>query len=214
MNTDNINKDQELQEMAPLLAAIPKANPYKVPMNYFDNLESVIAKNVLATSLETIPKENPFEVPADYFNSLSVMIEQRVAATELSAIPKENPFEVPPGYFERLNSEITDKVIASTKQKGFEWIGLFRRPKLAVSFATLTLAVFIVFKVSFKSKYDRYSFSDQEISNSHFMNDIDEGTIIETLYSDTKTNTIPNQGEVENYLLDNNVDESQITGQL
>ena len=214
MNT-NKDIDQELQEMAPTLAAISKVNPYQVPMNYFEHLEDSISKNVLATSLEVITKENPFEVPANYFDDLTLMIERRIAATELTVIPKENPFEVPAGYFERLNADITDNVIASKKQKSFAWKALFSRPKLAVSFATLALAVVFVFKFSTFNKIDKYSFSEQEISNSHFINDIDEGTIIETLYSETKPNAaIQKQSEIENYLLDNNIDESQISGQL
>src|ERR1035441_7878935 len=184
----NINIDEEndnhdnLSEIAPTLAAIPKVNPYEVPMNYFDNLEEFISKNVLATSLE--------------------------------AIPKENPFEVPTGYFERLDSEIIDNVLASQKKKGFEWKGIFSTPKYAVSFVTMVLAVFFVFKVSTVNRMDKYSFTEQEIANSGEINDIDEGTIIETLYSDNKTNALPKQKDIENYLLDNDVDESQITGQL
>jgi hypothetical protein len=245
-NTNIDERQENLNESAPTLAAIPKVNPYAVPMNYFDHLEEVISKNVLATSLEAIPKENPFEVPANYFealplmiekriaateltnipkenpfevpalyfDNLAVMIERKIAATELTGIPKENPYEVPAGYFERLDSEIIDNVLASQKKKGFEWIGLLIKPKYAVFFATLALAVFFVFKVSTVNRMDKYSFTEQEIANSGEINDIDEGTIIETLYSDNKTNALPKQKDIENYLLDNDVDESQITGQL
>src|ERR1017187_977111 len=216
----NINIDEEndnhdnLSEIAPTLAAIPKVNPYEVPMNYFDNLEEFISKNVLATRLEAFPKENPFEVPAFYFEALPLMIEKRIAGLQLEGIPKENPFEVPMGYFERLDSAIIDHVLASQKKKGFEWKGIFSTPKYAVSFVTMVLAVFFVFKVSTVNRMDKYSFTEQEIANSGEINDIDEGTIIETLYSDNKTNALPKQKDIENYLLDNDVDESQITGQL
>ena len=131
MNT-NKDIDEELKAIAPTLAGIPKVNPYTVPMNYFERLDDVISRNVMATSLEAIPKENPFEVPANYFETLPKMIEKRIAGMQLEGIPKENPFEVPAGYFERLDSQIIDKVIASRNKKGFDWIG-------SVSYTHLTL---------------------------------------------------------------------------
>ncbi len=213
MNT-NTNIEQELKEIAPILAAIPKENPYQIPMNYFDGLEGSITSAVYGMQLGTIAKENPFEVPMNYFEALPELIEKRIAGMQLEGIPKENPFEVPANYFERLDSEIIDHVIASKTQKGFHWITQLVRPKLVVSFATIAFAVFVVFKVSTLNKVDKYSFSEQEIANSNVLNDIDEGTIIETLYSETATNAIPKQGEMEKYLLDNNVDESQLTGTL
>ncbi len=211
---NNNNNIEELKALAPTLASIPKENPYKVPMNYFENLDATITKNAVAASLDTIAQENPFFVPANYFDELPGMIEKRIHGLQLEDIAKENPFEVPTGYFEHLNSAITDNVIASKKQKGFEWIGIFNRPKLAVSFATLTLAVFVVFKFVSFNKMNNFSFTEQEIASSQVMNEIDEGTIIETLYSDNKTSANPKQGDIENYLMDNNVDESQITGAL
>ena len=157
---------------------------------------------------------NLYSLPMNYFEALPELIEKRIAGMQLEGIPKENPFEVPANYFERLDSEIIDHVIASKTQKGFHWITQLVRPKLVVSFATIAFAVFVVFKVSTLNKVDKYSFSEQEIANSNVLNDIDEGTIIETLYSETATNAIPKQGEMEKYLLDNNVDESQLTGTL
>ena len=215
MDTDT-NKDKELKEIAPILASIPKEIPFNVPANYFDNLSDSISKNVVATELAAIPKENPYAVPANYFDELSGMIEMNIAATQLENIAKENPFAVPSGYFERLNSEIQDKVIASKTKEGFDWIGLLLKPKFSLSLVTAALALLIIFKVSNKHgvNNDNFAFSMKEVVSSGMLNDIDEGTIIETLYSDNKKNTIPKNGEIEKYLLDNNVDESQITGQL
>jgi hypothetical protein len=215
METDT-NKDKELKEIAPILASIPKEVPFTVPASYFDNLSDIISKNVIATELAAIPKENPFAVPANYFEELPEMIAMNIAATRLEGIPKENPFDVPANYFERLNSEIQDKVIASKKKEGFDWIGLLLKPKFSLSLITIAVALVIIFKFSANHgiNNDKFAFSMKEIVNSGELNDIDESTIIETLSANNKTNSAPKQGEIEKYLLDNNVDESQITGQL
>ena len=215
METDT-NKDKELKEIAPNLAAIPKESPFTVPANYFDNLSDIISKNVIATELSAIPKENPYAVPANYFDELPGMIEMNIAATRLEGIPKENPFDVPANYFERLNSEIQDKVIASKRKEGFDWIGLLLKPKFSLSLITVAVAFVIIFKFTTNHNInnDKFAFSMKEIVNSGELNNIDESTIIETLSANNKTIVTPKQGEIEKYLLDNNVDESQITGQL
>jgi hypothetical protein len=215
METDT-NKDKELKEIAPILASITKEVPFMVPANYFDNLSEIISNNVIATELAAIPKENPFAVPANYFEELLEMIEMNIAATRLEGIPKENHFAVPANYFERLNSGIQDKVITSKKKEGFDWIGLLLKPKFSLSLITVAVALLIIFKVATNHSInnDKFAFSMKEVVNSGELNNIDESTIIETLYTNNKTNSSPQQGEIEKYLLDNNVDESQITGQL
>jgi len=215
METDT-NKDKEIKEIAPVLASIPKEVPFTVPANYFDDLSDIISKNVIATELAAIPKENPFTVPANYFEVLPEMIAMNIAATRLEGIPNENPFTVPANYFERLNSEIQDKVIASKKKEGFDLIGLLWKPKFSLSLITVAVALVIIFKFTANHNVnnDKFAFSMKEVVNSGELNDIDESTIIETLSANNKTISSPKQGEIEKYLLDNNVDESQITGQL
>ncbi|MEI6815882.1 MAG: hypothetical protein WCL14_04665 [Bacteroidota bacterium] len=211
MDTDT-KIDNELKAIAPILAAIPKENSFQVPNDYFENLDYNLSQSVLATKLSNIPKELPFDVPMNYFDVLPGLIEQSIAATRLENIPKEIPFTVPANYFEKLNSEIQDKVIASKKQKGFDWAGLIFRPKYSLTLVAAAVAFVIIFK-PFQTK-DKFMFTAQDVTGSVVLNDIDEGTIIETLYSDNKSNAIPKQGEIENYLLDNSVDESQAAGQL
>jgi hypothetical protein len=44
-NNNDIFKEDSIQKEAPLLASIPKRNPYIVPEGYFDELPSVIMEN-------------------------------------------------------------------------------------------------------------------------------------------------------------------------
>jgi hypothetical protein len=72
----------ELEEIAPLLAEVPKTFPLSAPEGYFEQLsEQILHKIQVQEELETIspllsgiPKQFPLSVPAGYFDQLSANI--------------------------------------------------------------------------------------------------------------------------------------------
>lgn len=114
-NNDILN---ELREISPLLADIPKGNIQTVPAGYFDNLEVRICISSLLHQKETkeyFIKEKP-GVPSGYFDSLSASILSKIkdvnsAESELSfplldSLRNKNVFTVPEGYFDHLSEQI------------------------------------------------------------------------------------------------------------
>ena len=100
----------ELKELSPTLAAIPKGNPFSVPEGYFESLPALI---LLQTADN--PAVTSASVPDGYFEGLADVIMNRIksevnAASEESAvlagIGKTNVFTVPEGYFEQLPATV------------------------------------------------------------------------------------------------------------
>lgn len=75
---NNIHK--ELKEIAPMLAAMDKSNPFKVPDNYFSDLE---VRTLDALGKKPVLSQSP---PAGYFNGLSDRILEKVAAEEKTKV--------------------------------------------------------------------------------------------------------------------------------
>lgn len=116
----------ELNELSPVLAALPRVNVFTVPEGYFDSLSSVVLASlseedpVLFQSAK-LPVSN--DVPAGYFEGLADSIMAKIKASEPSAseeiralspmlysIQGENVYQVPQGYFEGLAAELNEKV--------------------------------------------------------------------------------------------------------
>ncbi len=66
---------EELAELSPLLAAIPRKMPFTVPENYFSgltqNLPSLLQEDQLPEVLQRHTRETPYTVPAGYFEGLA-----------------------------------------------------------------------------------------------------------------------------------------------
>ncbi len=125
----NHNILQELRELESALANAPFANPFEVPVNYFENLPGLILNRIraleasnaadelayLSPFLSTVPKTMPYSIPAGYFEELSQEIsaiigingefkspkdELEAISPLLSGIGKEMPNYIPEGYFQ------------------------------------------------------------------------------------------------------------------
>lgn len=82
-NQDN-NITEEIINMAPILAALPKSKLHRVPENYFDDVESNIISQLNLIKNE---KSQDQKVPADYFESLDDVILNKIdSATQKSKI--------------------------------------------------------------------------------------------------------------------------------
>ncbi len=111
----------ELKTVSPFLGGIEKVNVFKVPDDYFIDLDKKILTSVF---LREVEKNERQEVPKGYFDSLSDRILSKIKnETPLTAIEeikqispalhylKEEPvFTVPENYFDNLSDRILDKI--------------------------------------------------------------------------------------------------------
>lgn len=104
----------ELLELSPTLASIPKVNVFSVPEGYFESLGTLI---LLQTSDNK--QFGDATVPQGYFESLADSIMNRIRneaenTSELSPvlaqISKSTVFNVPEGYFEQLPAKMLSLV--------------------------------------------------------------------------------------------------------
>lgn len=189
---DNIsNQDDDLSGMAPKLSKLKANSPFKANDDYFEKFSSKLQNriddfeetNVDAPVLSNIPKYNEFEVPADYFDELPSRIQQRI-----------------------IDNKPTSSIL--------EWLLLLIKPRFV--FPVLTVILIAVAGINFMNKNAESSKTEvaEEISVEDQLANIDESTIIESLTGDAskeneKISTEDNS--IENYLIDNGVDESSIT---
>lgn len=112
MNQSN-NILNELMELSPTLAAIPKRNVFSVPNGYFDQLPTLLL-------LQTKPINEKAAVPEGYFENLADNIMARIKQEDLVSdnehsdilkrIGNRNIYTVPVGYFDQLANNILGKL--------------------------------------------------------------------------------------------------------
>lgn len=161
----------------------------------------------------------------DYFNSFKSKLQNRiedeedikVLAPTLLSIDKYNPFEVPTDYFEELPSIVQERVIASkNKPSYFEWLFLFLKPRfvlpmLAIVFVSIVGIKYLNNKVEVKTE------TSEDLSLEDHLYYIDETDIIDQLTADASVeteSTSDDDNSIENYLIDNNIDESNLNNEL
>ena len=111
----------ELKTISPFLANLEKVNVFKVPDNYFDDLDKKISTLLF---LHQDEKNSSQRVPEGYFDSLSDRILSKIkkeaseTATEeikeispaLHYLKEEQVFTIPENYFDNLSNRILDKI--------------------------------------------------------------------------------------------------------
>ena len=116
MNQPNNNILNELRELSPAVAAIPRINVFSVPEGYFDHLPALL---LLQTSGAESGNMNNAPVPEGYFDNLAGNIMARIKQESLAGndhsallagIGNHNVFTVPAGYFEGLSSAIMQRI--------------------------------------------------------------------------------------------------------
>lgn len=117
----------ELRAISPMLASLEKINVFRVPADYFNNLELRIADFVKSNTITPVDfgKKNIQQVPEGYFDNLSDSIMSKIRSAypesfeknedEIPSLPKElkniNPFSVPDNYFDSLSDAILATVL-------------------------------------------------------------------------------------------------------
>ncbi len=168
--------------------------------------------------LSKIKKENPFKVPENYFDSLTNNIQQKInALTDFEKTSLENPFKVPEGYFDSLPTAIQQRIVDQKRKPVFgEWISKVFRPKYVLAFASIIVLLIVGIKYFTKSSLtdpqDNH-FSCEEIKSSSYIADVDESMLIDILEQENK-GTVKDDNSIEQYLIDNDIDISQLENHL
>ncbi|MCW8312738.1 hypothetical protein K7A41_16020 [Sphingobacterium sp. InxBP1] len=84
-----------------------RKNPFGVPENYFEDLESKIIAHV---SLGKCSEEGVFEVPEGYFDSLPDRIMGEIAMDSIASIAAINDFDIPEHYEAVLTDSIFHRI--------------------------------------------------------------------------------------------------------
>ncbi|WP_293956670.1 MULTISPECIES: hypothetical protein [unclassified Sphingobacterium] len=88
------------------LPASLRKNPFGLPENYFNDLESKIITQVkLVESKDTV-----FEVPEGYFDNLSETIMCKIAENNLKSLVIKDGFEIPENYSSELSVSILSQI--------------------------------------------------------------------------------------------------------
>lgn len=113
----------ELKELSPTLAAIPRLNVFRVPEGYFDLLGTRLLLLTRIGESEQVSPEMRASVPEGYFENLAENILARIKNESISEVAREtmavsrvvaeignrNIFKVPGGYFENLANDVHRK---------------------------------------------------------------------------------------------------------
>ncbi len=159
----------------------------------------------------------------DYFDSLTIKIQNRIddfedinaEAPVLSTFSAYNAFKVPADYFDEFPTLIQQRIIDNKSSSTFlEWILLLIKPRFAVP--VLTVVFFAAAGINFMTKNAELPETEyaDELSVEEQLSTIDESTLIESLTAEStedETKSPAEEQSIENYLLDNNIDESSLT---
>lgn len=192
---------QELQEIAPELAALNSAMPYALPDGYFDTLSA----NVLMKIQLTESKSSTYSSPAGYFDTLPNMILAKIKAGQsevaaelnevaplLNTISKAPVYAVPEGYFEQLS-------IPAPSAKVVRMGGSRRWMQLAVAAVTtgfLVTAAFLFTDQQQALDYRQYESIDAQAA----VQSLPDETLIEYLESNASlsgSDVVEGSGNIE-----------------
>jgi hypothetical protein len=138
---------------------------------------------------------------------------------KLDEITDRNPFKVPDNYFEEVNSKIISATAGS--ENGTKKSGLYARLRpyflIAASVAGFILISYATIKVFMPDKSDsQVSIAFNTSDFDSYINDIDVNSLEENTASLILSDEKPemNQTEIIDYLLDENIDLSDIYERL
>lgn len=178
MNTEDTNINWKKD--APLLASIKRANPFKVPLNYFEELEEKVKSEIFLDNLKS--KSNYFKTPNAYFDNLS---EQIINQLKLQEIISENSgFTIPQNYFENATKQTLKSV--QIKRKGIARIinlGLVRYAAAACILLMTSFGIYFNIHQSKNLSYQLSKIPDEEIETylQQHIDNADVPVIIENL---------------------------------
>lgn len=177
-------------------------------MKNYSNKEEQILRSALTGN------EKPFHVPSGYFEELPDKIMDQInALPDFNKNSTVNPFNVPAGYFENLSSAITE-IIVKHKSRSESWLDRLFRPRIAIpiAFAAIVLLTGLYF---YKQKsliiQPVQQLTADDLRNSNYLLTMDEYLFIDELADHKEVLT---DKSIEQYLIDNNIELSQLENKL
>ena len=176
------------------------------------------------TAGKGFPPHHPFRASEDYFERFASRLSGQISALEeiqqhapiLSSIPRYNPFDVPAGYFDELPALVQQKAGNNNSRSSLpEWLLLIFRPRFAVPMIAVILLA--IAGINFVDNHaDAPSgYLAEELTVEEHLSTIDEMTIIESLAASATDLPQPETDEsIEDYLLDNHIEESALNSEL
>lgn len=195
------DENMEWEKEAPILAALPRINPYRTPENYFSDLSVQIISISKLGVLNSI-EQGGFKVPSLYFENLGEQIERRISFDKIKEQDTTGGFMAPPNYFEKLQASILTKTSGIYKPEP-------RTAKLWrsdwIKYASAACFVLLVASGLYVNQQKMIKVDQStELNSDVMLYNIDESVIIEHLKDDQHaTNNGVSQKEIENYILDN-----------
>lgn len=136
----------------------------------------------------------------------------------LKSMSGETPFRAPAGYFDSLPTLISEKISA---QNSKPWWSIFIQnifqPKYVVAACVFGVAVIsgvVYFNQPENIKDIEIILSYEDVSNSAYMDDLDESLLVEELSKYDNTSYDEQSKDIENYLIDSQTDISLIENEL
>ena len=219
-NNDILN---ELREISPFLAEIPKVNIQTVPSGYFDNLEERICINSLLHQNDTkeyFNLEKP-GVPAGYFDNLSDSILSKIKDMNKAELEEESPllnslrnknvFKIPEGYFDNLSEQIINKTRVKEEAKvisigGNKW---WKYAAAAMIAGIMLISGLFIYN-SESNQVSQYLAASQQYQTS---SQIEDG--IASLMDDDIVNYLKTHGNItDNEVLLDNIDTNALPAEL
>ncbi|MDI9319495.1 MAG: hypothetical protein QM530_03375 [Phycisphaerales bacterium] len=203
--------ENELNELGiKLLLDIPKAVPFAIPNNYFNELHGNIAHRLDLSEKNNfqlpISNKTPFEQPGvAYFDNLRTQILAKINSEEPDW-GKNNPFTIPNNYFEEFPAAVISKVKEHRTIKKSLHFPVFRNLQLAASIALIVFVGYGVLRMNHQRTNSNFNFegvTQAEISEYVHENidDFDTDIILNGL---SYNKVIPNQ------ILNNQVSNEEI----
>jgi hypothetical protein len=198
MNIKDENMEWETE--AAYLASLPRTTPYRVPEQYFDDLQGRIKQSIFVANLGQRDNQG-FKVPENYFEELNTQIESHISTTVLRELTQPGGFKVPVNYFDQLQSDILKQTIKA--KQPVKIVKLWQSEAMKyVSAACIFLLVASGLYVN--EQHNVAETAKVELANEHLLYDIDESVIFEHLQeSQAATTNTATDVEMESYILDN-----------
>jgi hypothetical protein len=168
---------------------------------------------------------SPFRANEDYFENFTSKLQNRIVEFEelkdlapvLGNIPKYNPFEAPVGYFDELPSLVQERCVAQAqKAPAFAWLQVLFRSRIVVPTFLLIIAALVGIRYLSHNVTQPSEMAEEVSSFEDQLQNIDEATIVEALTADAslREETSAEDEKIMDYLLDNNLDETNPDNEL
>jgi hypothetical protein len=108
----------ELRQLAPILADVTRQMPYNVPDGYFDRFSAGMLEAARATPASDVPAgyfDNFATVMLQKVRSISVTEELDEVAPMLNRLDKTMPYHLPEGYFANWKPELATSIAQPAK---------------------------------------------------------------------------------------------------